>query len=102
MGLDQSGDALLGLARDLRAGRQARLQDVLELRAQVLDLRAGQAGLRGRVLGDRTDLALEAVAALAQLALEARAGALDLALQRLAGRLAATLGLAQLGLELAL
>src|SRR3954467_3509560 len=101
-GLGERGDALLDLGGDLRAGGQAGLQDVLDLDAEVLDLRPGQAGLRGRVLGDRTDLTPDAVAALAQLTLDARAGALDLALQRTAGGLAATLGLAQLGLELAL
>src|SRR3954470_5778983 len=83
--LDQRGDALLHLGGDLRAGGQAGLQDVLEAGVDGLGLGAHEPGLGGRVLGDRTDLALEAVAALTQLALDARAGALDLALQRLAG-----------------
>src|SRR3954464_3541883 len=90
-GLDERGGALLDLAGALRAGGQAGLQDVLDLDAEVLDLRPGQAGLRGRVLGDRTDLTPDGIAAPAQLKLDARAGALDLALQRTPGGLAATL-----------
>src|SRR3954470_16288210 len=83
--LDQRGDALLDLRRDLRAGGQAGLQDVLEAGVDGLGLGAHEAGLGGRVLGDRADLALEAGAALTQLTLDAGARALDLALQRLAG-----------------
>src|SRR4051794_37786810 len=101
-GLDERGDALADLGRDLRAGGQAGLQDVLEPGADGLGLRADQPDLRLGVLGDRLGLTLEAVAALTQLTLDLGARALDLALQRATGRLATALGLAQLGLELAL
>src|SRR4051794_22893196 len=94
--LDGLRDALGDARGQLRAGQDARLDDVLRLgHGHVGALQRG-----AEVALDALDLALDARAALAQLALDARAGLLDVPLEAVDGAAATALELLQLALGL--